>query len=115
MVTFMLQGRYSSSGVHGSLAEGFEQRTEYFRQLIALYEGSITAVYWPEHAREADVIALIEMPDAIAMKAVELAVNQSEAVHVSYSRLLSVQEMDEARAKLPLYRAPGEAPPPMVR
>ncbi|MFA7297457.1 MAG: GYD domain-containing protein [Dehalococcoidia bacterium] len=116
MATFMLKAHYLT--LSGVLAEGYARRTEYFRQLIALYKGDLVAVYWPEDTSEADVIAIVEIPDPTAMKAIELAVNESGVVQLRVLRLLDVETMDQARKMLPPYRAPGEdadLPPSIVR
>lgn len=71
-------------------------------------KGSLSATYWTEGDAKMELFGIVEMPDALSIKAIELAVHASGAVHVTAVRLYSVDEMDAARGKLPPYRAPGQ-------
>lgn len=114
MPTFMIEGRYSAGGFQGSLAEGFRVRQEYFRGMIALYEGTLTAAYWPGGDDDTDVFAIVEIADEVALKAIELAINASGALRIVSHRLFTIDEIEAARRLLPPYRAPGQLPPPLA-
>ena len=54
-----------------------------------------------------DVIAIIELPDAVTAAAHSLAVSASGLVRTTTTALLGVEEIDRALAKKLSWRAPG--------
>jgi hypothetical protein len=52
------------------------------------------------------VIVVIDAEPTIA-QAISLAINQSGSVEINLTPLITSAELDQARAKLPDYRAPG--------
>jgi uncharacterized protein with GYD domain len=104
MAKFLIHGKYSQAGIQGAVKEGFAARESYVRTLTESVGGKVEAFYFA-YGHE-DVILLIDA-DASAAAALSLAVNQSGSVQLSTTPLLTAAEMDEARAKIPNYRAPG--------
>ena len=74
------------------------------RQLIESQGGKVET--WYHAYGEDDLIVIVEAEPAAAI-ASSLAINQSGAVHLTTTPLLTSAEMDEARSRLPQYRAPG--------
>jgi uncharacterized protein with GYD domain len=104
MAKFLIHGKYTQAGFQGVVKEGFGAREAYIRTLMESVGGKVEAFYFAYG--QDDVIVLIDA-DASAAAAISLAVNQSGSVELSTTPLLTAAEMDEARAKVPDYRAPG--------
>ena len=66
--------------------------------------GKVEAFYFT-HGQD-DVIVLIDA-DVSAAAAISLAISQSGSVELGTTPLLTAADMDEARAGVPDYRAPG--------
>jgi uncharacterized protein with GYD domain len=105
MPKFMFKAVYSQAAVQGTLKEGFAAREAYIRQLLEGVGGKIEAFYWAYG--DDDAILIVDEPNAAAAIATSLAVNAAGAIRLSTTPLLTAAEMDEARAKVPGYRAPG--------
>jgi uncharacterized protein with GYD domain len=104
MAKFLIRARYTASGTQGAVKEGFANREAYIRSLIESVGGKTEAWYFTYG--EDDVIVIVEAEPAAAL-AISLAVNQSGSVQLTTTPLLTAAEMDQARALLPQYRAPG--------
>ncbi|MCP2242321.1 GYD domain-containing protein [Lentzea aerocolonigenes] len=104
MAKFLIHGRYTQAGYQGLVKEGFGAREAYIRTLMESVGGKVEAFYFTYG--QDDVIVLIDA-DVSAAAAISLAVNQSGSVELSTTPLLTAADMDEARAKVPDYRAPG--------
>lgn len=104
MAKFLSRARYTQSGLQGAVKEGFGSRESYIRGLVESVGGKLEAFYW---AYGQDDVYLIVDADQATAVAISLAVNQSGAVELSTTPLLTAAEMDQARAKLPTYRPPG--------
>ncbi len=105
MPKFLLRGSYTAAGVQGSVKEGFASRQRYITSLIEGLGGSAESLYWA-YGND-DVILILDAPDASIAVAASLAINQSGAVQLTTTPLLTAAEMDAAVAKLPAYRPPG--------
>ena len=104
MAKFFVRAKYSPAGIQGAVREGFAAREAYIRSLIESLGGRVESWYYAYG--EDDIIVIIDAePSAIV--ALSIAVNQSGGVAVTTTPLLTSSEMDEARARLPQYRAPG--------
>ncbi len=105
MPKFLLRGSYTAAGVEGSIKEGFASRQQYITSLVEGLGASVEAMYWAYGSD--DVILITDAPDASIAVATSLAVNQTGAVQLTTTPLLTAAEMDAAVAKLPAYRPPG--------
>ena len=104
MAKYLIRVRHTATGLQGSVKEGFAARETYMRGLIQSQGGKVEA--WYHAYGEDDLIVLIDAEPAEAV-AFSLAINQTGAVHLTTTPLLTSAEMDEARGRLPQYRAPG--------
>ncbi|ONI80445.1 hypothetical protein ALI22I_44860 [Saccharothrix sp. ALI-22-I] len=104
MAKFLYHGRYTQAGFQGVVKEGFGAREAYIRTLAESVGGKVEAFYWAYG--QDDVIVLVDAEPSAAA-AISLSVNQSGSVQLSTTALLTAAEMDEARTRLPDYRAPG--------
>jgi uncharacterized protein with GYD domain len=104
MAKYLIKVRHTATGLQGAVKEGFAAREAYMRQLIESQGGKVET--WYHAYGEDDMIVIIEA-EPTAGVAFSLAINQSGAVHLTTTPLLTSAEMDEARSRLPQYRAPG--------
>jgi uncharacterized protein with GYD domain len=104
MAKYLIRVRDNPSALQGAIKEGFAAREKYMRGLIEAQGGKVEA--WYHAYGEDDLIVIVDIEPAAGM-AISLALNQSGAVRQTTTPLLTSAEMDEARAKLPQYRAPG--------
>jgi uncharacterized protein with GYD domain len=104
MAKFLLRAHYSPEGLRGAVKEGFVSREEYVRGLIESAGGKTEAWYFSYG--EEDVVIIVDAEPTAAV-AISLAVNQTGAVRLNTTPLLSSAEMDAARSEMPQYRAPG--------
>ncbi len=56
---------------------------------------------------EPDAFAIVDVPDAVSIVAMSLAVNATGGAHVSTTVLLTPEQIDEAAKKSVGYRPPG--------
>jgi uncharacterized protein with GYD domain len=104
MAKYLIRVRDTATAVQGSVKEGFAARETYMRGLIESQGGKVEAWY---HAYGEDDLIVVVDAEPVAVVASSLAINQSGAVHLTTTPLLTTAEMDQARARLPQYRAPG--------
>src|SRR5438132_13632976 len=104
MAKFLVRAKYTATGLQGAIQEGFANREAYIKGLIESLGGKTEAWYFVYG--EDDVLVIIDATPEAAV-ALSLAVNQSGGVQLTTTPLLTAAEMDQARAGLPQYRAPG--------
>ena len=104
MAKFLIRAQYTPQGLQGAVKEGFASREDYLRGLIESLGGKTEAWYFSYG--EDDVVVIIDAEPAAAV-ALSLAVNQSGAVRVNTTPLMTSSEMDAAGSQLPQFRAPG--------
>jgi uncharacterized protein with GYD domain len=105
MAKFLIKGSYSAEGTKGLLKDGGTKRVAVIEKVIGGLGGKIDAFYYT--FGDADVLVIIDVPDAAAAAAFSLAVNATGAVQVSTTPLLTPQEIDQACKKSVNYRVPG--------
>jgi uncharacterized protein with GYD domain len=104
MAKFLIRARYTQSGMQGAVKEGFAARESYIKGLIKSMGGTTETWYWAYG--EDDILVIIDAEPPAAL-AISIVVNESGAVHLSTTPLITSAEMDQARGMLPAYRAPG--------
>ena len=104
MAKYLIRVRHTAAGLQGTVKEGFAAREAYMRGLVQSQGGKVEA--WYHAYGEDDLIIIVEAEPAAAL-AFSLAINQSGTVHLTITPLLTSAEVDEARGRLPQYRAPG--------
>jgi uncharacterized protein with GYD domain len=104
MAKFLLRAKYTSQGIKGAVKEGFAAREKYVTGLIDTLGGKTEAWYY---AYGPDDVIIIVDAEPTATQAISLAINQSGSVELTITPLITSAELDQARRKLPDYRAPG--------
>ncbi len=102
---FLIQGKYSPSGIQGLLTEGGSSRLETVTKMFEAAGGSVESFYYA--FGETDVYGIVDMPDAATMTALALTISASGAVTLTTTPLISAAEVDEASKKAISYRPPG--------
>ena len=101
----LIQVNYTAEGARGLHKDGGTKRREVVQHAAQSLGGRLEAFYFAfgQH----DVVCVIDMPDAISMAALSMAVSESGAAETVTTALLSVEDLDHACGKHSAYRKPG--------
>jgi len=105
MAKYLIKGSYTADGTKGLLKEGGAKRVAAVQNVIEGLGGKLETLYFT--FGDADVLAIVDLPDAVSAAAFSLAVSATGAVQTSTTPLLTPQEIDQACKKSVKYRAPG--------
>ena len=105
MAKFLIKGSYTAEGTKGLLKDGGSKRLAVIEKVIGGLGGKVDAFYYT--FGDADVLVIVDVPDAASAAAFSLAVSATGAVRVSTTPLLTPQEIDQACKKSVNYRVPG--------
>lgn len=104
MAKYLLKASYTVDGTKGLLKEGGSSRRAAVQKAIEGLGGKLEAFYYI--FGETDLIAIIDVPDAVAAAAFSLTSNAAGTAHLSTTVLLTPEEIDAACKKSVEYRAP---------
>ena len=105
MAKYLIKGSYTAEGTKGLLKEGGSKRAATVQKVLEGLGGKLEAFYFTYG--DADVVAIVDLPDVTAAAAFSLTVNATGVVEVSTMPLVTPQEIDQACKKSVKYRAPG--------
>ena len=106
MPKYLVQASYSPEGAKGLIKDGGSKRRAAVETAVTALGGSIEAFYFG--LGDADVVGIVELPDAVTAAAFSLVTNASGAVALTTTPLLTPEEIDEATKKSVNYQPPGE-------
>lgn len=106
MPKYLIQGSYTTEGTKGVLKDGGTARRRAAEQGIKSVGGKIEAFYFA--FGDADVYAIIDVPDAVSALAVSMVLNSTGAVNLRTTVLVTPEEMDRATKKTVRYTPPGQ-------
>ena len=106
MPKYLVKASYTQQGTQGLLKEGGISRRETVDKLVTGLGGTLEAFYYA--FGEADLYAILDMPDDASMAAIALTVGAAGSVAVSTTVLLDPATIDEAAKKSVSYRPPGQ-------
>ena len=106
MAKFMFEARYVGEGIKGLIKEGGSSRVAAVEKAALSVGGKVDAFYYA--FGDADVYAVVDLPDNAAAAALALTINASGNVVLKTVVLMMPQELDLAVKKSPSYRAPGK-------
>jgi uncharacterized protein with GYD domain len=106
MAKFMITASYTVEGTRGLLKDGGSSRKAAVEKMVGALGGKLEAFYFA--FGKSDVVAIIDLPDAVTAAAASLAINASGAVKSSTTPLLTPEDVDAASRKSINYRAPGK-------
>jgi uncharacterized protein with GYD domain len=105
MAKYMLNASYSVEGTKGLIKDGGSARRAAVQKTIEGVGGRLECFYYT--LGEPDAFAIVEVPDAVTIAAVSLAINATGGAHVATTVLLTPEQIDEAAKKTVSYRSPG--------
>ena len=105
MAKYLIKGSYTAAGTKGLLKEGGSKRAAAVQKAIESLGGKVEAFYYA--FGDADVVVIVDVPDAAAAAAFILTANATGAVQSSTTPLISPQEIDQACKKSVKFRPPG--------
>ena len=106
MAKYLFQASYAAEGIKGLEKDKASGRKAALSNAVENLGGKLEALYWAfgEH----DWVLLADLPDNASATAFSLAVSGSGLLRVTTTSLVSVEEMDAALQKKPLFQAPGQ-------
>ena len=105
MAKYLVKGSYTAEGTKGLLKEGGTSRKAIVEEMAQRLDGRLETFYYA--LGDADVYAIVDVPDVTSAVAVSLIVNASGAVTLSTTPLLTPEEIDQACKRSIDYRPPG--------
>ena len=105
MAKYLVRSSYTAEGTKGLLKEGGTSRKAIVEDMVKRLDGRLESFYYA--LGDADVYAIVDVPDVTSAVAVSLIVNASGAVTLSTTPLLTPEEIDKACQRSIDYRPPG--------
>ncbi|HEY6058236.1 MAG TPA: GYD domain-containing protein [Candidatus Limnocylindrales bacterium] len=105
MSKYLYRLTYTTSGLEGTVKEGFAAREAFFRSVVDGLGGRTESAYWAYG--DVDIFIVVDLPDSASATALSLALARTGSFRVTTTVLLSAAEMDAGVKKMPAYRAPG--------
>jgi uncharacterized protein with GYD domain len=106
MPKYLFESRYTAEGVDGLEKEGGTSRLNAVKKHLEEVGGTLEAMYFA--FGDADVIAIVDLPDNVTAAALALAVNRSGEIVSKTIVLMTPEEVDQATKKMIHFRAPGK-------
>ncbi len=105
MPKYLLEASYTTEGIEGLLREGGSGRQAAVQTMAEALGGKLEAFYYT--FGDADVLAIVDVPDNVTAAAISLTGNSTGAVTLRTTPLLTPEEIDQAAQKTVSYRPPG--------
>jgi uncharacterized protein with GYD domain len=105
MPKYMISANYTAEGMAGVRAAGAKSRVDVVSTMLEAMGGSLESFHFA--FGDTDVFAIVEVPDDEAAASVAIAINSSGAVNTRTTKLLTVEQIDEALRRTVDYRPPG--------
>ena len=105
MPKYLISANYTAEGMEGVRAAGAKSRVDAVSTMLEAMGGRLESFYFA--FGDTDVFAILEVPDDEAAAAVAIAINSSGAVSTRTTKLLTVDQVDEALRRSVDYRKPG--------
>ena len=106
MPKYLIQGSYSPEGLRGLVKDTASGRKAAVQTAIKSLKGKLESLHFALGSH--DIVALVEVPDNIAIAALSLSVGSTGLINLRTTPLLTVEEVDQALAIPTKYRAPGQ-------
>ncbi len=105
MPKFLISANYTHEGMRGVREKGAKSRLDAVSEAIKGLGGSLESFYFA--FGDTDVFLIADVPDDETAAAIALTVSASGAVTMSTTKLLSVEQVDDALSRSVDYRPPG--------
>jgi uncharacterized protein with GYD domain len=101
----LISASYTTEGMAGVRAKGAKARVDAVSAMLEAMGGSLESFHFA--FGDSDVFAIADLPDDEAAAAVGITINSSGAVSTRTTKLLTVEQVDEALGRAVDYRPPG--------
>jgi uncharacterized protein with GYD domain len=105
MPKFLVEASYTTEGLKGLQKDGASGRQKAVAEAAQSLGGALESMHYALGA--ADVVLVLDLPDASAAAAFSTAVSATGLAHGRTTALLTIAEMDQALGRKPSYRGPG--------
>jgi len=105
MPKYLISGNYTAEGMEGVRAAGAKSRIDAVSTMLEAMDGALESFHFA--FGDTDVFAIVDAPDDEAAAAAAIAINSSGAVRVRTTKLLTVEQVDEALRRTVDYQPPG--------
>ena len=105
MPKYLISANYTAQGFEGVRAAGAKSRVDSVSKMIENLGGRVESFHFA--FGDTDVFVIVEAPDDEAAAAAGIAINASGAVSVRTTKLLTVEQVDNALQRSVDYRPPG--------
>lgn len=105
MPKYLFAANYTQQGLEGLRREGAKSRADAIGEMTRSIGGTLDG-FWLAFG-DVDAYVLVDAPDDETAAAVALTVSASGAATTRTTKLLTMEQVDEAIAKEVLYRPPG--------
>lgn len=105
MAKYLIKGNYVGVGIKGLMADGGSKRRDAASAAVQSVGGSLDCMYFA--FGDTDIYAICDIPDAASATFISLLINSSGAVSVSFTPLMTPEDVDAAVAKSGSYNPPG--------
>ncbi len=105
MPKYLIEAAYTAEGLRGLKRDKASGRRQAVAKGVESLEGKLEAFYFS--MGEHDVVAIVDVPDAVSVAALSLAASATGLVRVKTTALLAAEEIDRALEKKLTYRGPG--------
>jgi uncharacterized protein with GYD domain len=101
----LISANYTAEGMDGVRAAGAKSRVDAVSTMLAAMGGRLESFHFA--FGDTDVFAIADVPDDEAAAAVAIAINSSGAVSIRTTKLLTVEQVDDALGRSVNYQKPG--------
>ena len=105
MPKYLISANYTAEGMEGVRAAGAKSRIDAVSTMLEAMGGQLDSFHFA--FGDTDVFAIVEVPDDEAAAAIAIAINSSGAVSTRTTKLLTVEQVDEALRRSVDYQPPG--------
>jgi uncharacterized protein with GYD domain len=105
MPKFLVEASYTAEGLKGLQRDKATGRRAAVAKAVEAVGGKLEAFYYT--LGERDVIALLDLPDAVTAASLGLTISATGLVRTKTTALLTPEEIDRAIQKGVAYEAPG--------
>jgi len=105
MPKYLISANYTAEGMDGVRASGAKSRVDAVSTMLEAMGGRLDSFHFA--FGDTDVFAIAEVPDDEAAAAVAIAINSSGSVSIRTTKLLTVEQVDDALGRSVSYQKPG--------
>lgn len=105
MPKYLISANYTAEGMAGVRAAGAKSRVDAVTTMLEAMGGRLDSFHFA--FGDTDVFVIVEAPDDEAAAAVSIAINGTGAVRTRTTKLLTVEQIDEALRRTVDYQPPG--------